>query len=554
MKRTSCKLAICLPLGIAVALLTACGGGGGSAPSPPPPGSISFSTSQVSFKAVGPYAQAPQDQTVAGTVTGVTSGTVYVKVVGNNTVADSSNGFFTVSNMTLSGDSGQANVVPAIPWSIGAGHFQGSIVVTTCLNDPTCQTGQLTGSPQTIPVSYDIGSGVDGDTVTPRVVPADTAGKVILRGSGFTKATSVTFGAVAATSMSVVSDSEIDASYPSLPAGTYPVTIDSGSISDTASLVAVSVPAFTATIVPYPAGVGIQTPIGIVYDAQRSALFVALPGMQLPWVTVLRYAFDGSAWGPPTQVSIFGIYDIQLSPDGTHLLALTNDEDTASIIELDPVTLAQTSSTTISASLTAPACGFAFANDGNAIVTAESNTGAAFGPSFVFGTLSGTVTPMSQSGGCNPVASGNGAFVALNGATFDASSETISPSGAQTGTQASGDLAGDRFLNGNAVEDQAGQILGYLNGPYTVINPAGTRGYSLTADPTTCVPILTTFDLTGTPSGNPYEFPVLGSPIDIPDNPSNSCMATLEGYVLTITPDGSAAFIAGPGGVAVQPL
>lgn len=121
------------------------------------------------------------------------------------------------------------------------------------------QKHQLAGSPVTIPVSYSIGSGVDGDTVTPRVVAAGAAGTVILRGSGFTGATDVSFGSEAATSITVVSDSEIDASYPVLPAGTYPVTINSGSISDTASLVAASSPAFTATSITYPAGVGGQT-------------------------------------------------------------------------------------------------------------------------------------------------------------------------------------------------------------------------------------------------------------------------------------------------------
>jgi hypothetical protein len=554
METASRKLAFGASLACAAVVLSACGGGGGgSAPPPPPPGTISFSTNAVTFKAAGPYAQPPSGQIISGTVTGVTSGTVYVKVVGNNTVPNGSNGFFTVTDMTITGDSGQASVAPAIPSSIGAGNFQGSIVVTTCLNDSTCQTGQLAGSPTTIPVYYDIASGVDGDTVTPRVVAANAAGEVILRGSGFTGATSVSFGSTAATSMTVVSDSEIDASYPALPAGTYPVTIDSGSIGDTASLVAVSAPAFAATTVPYPAGVS-GTPLGIVYDAQRTALFVLLPGMQPPNVTLLRYAFDGSAWGSATQVSLFDVYQIQLSPDGAHLLALANSLDTASIVELDPVTLAQTNSTTISSSIATYACGFAFADDGNAIVSTASDTGTGFAPGFVFGAFSRAVTPLYQSGGCNPVASGNGAFVALDGATFDASSETVSLQGAQTGAGTSDDFAGDRFLNGNAVENQLGQTLGYVNSSYSVINPAGTRGYALSADPSSCVPILTTFDLTGTPSGSPYEFPVVGTPLAVADSPSGACLSSLEGYLLAISPDGATVFIAGPGAVVVQPL
>lgn len=556
MKTASRKLAIGASLSCAAALLSSCGGGGGgSAPPPPPPGTISFSTNQATFEAAGPYAQAPAAQTISATVTGVTSGTVYVKVVGNNTVPNSPNGFFTVTNMTITGDSGQASVVPAIPSSIGAGSFQGSVVVTTCLNDPTCQTGQLAGSPETIPVSYDIASGVDGDTVTPQVVAANTAGKVILRGTGFTNATSVSFGSVAATSMTVVSDSEIDASYPALPAGSYAVTIDSGSISDTASLVAVSPPAFAATIAPYPATIGGQTPLGIVYDAQRTALFVLLPGAQPPEGILLRYAFDGGAWGSPTQVSIFGVYQVQLSPDGTHLLALINNGDLLSIAELDPVTLAQTNITTIQGNDETPACGFALANDGNAIVSTESNTAAPFGSGFVFGTFSRVVTPMSAGGGCNPVASGNGAVVAMNGADFVTSSETVIQPGPQTEMPAVGDFAGDTFVSGDAVQNQSGQALGYLSSSYSVINPAGTRAYGLGADPTTCVPILSTYDLTATPSGSPQpQFPVLGTPVTLPDSPANACLSNPAGYLLTISQDGATVFIAGPGGVIVQPL
>jgi hypothetical protein len=166
----------------------------------------------------------------------VTTGTVYFKIVANNAIANSPNGLFTITDLVIAGFSGQASVVPAIPSSIGAGSFNGSITVTACLNDPSCQTGQITVSPQTIAINYDIASGVDGSTITPRAVPANSSGTVILRGAGFTGVTSLSFGSTAATSMTVVSDSEIDAAYPALPAGTYSVTLSPGSTSYAASL------------------------------------------------------------------------------------------------------------------------------------------------------------------------------------------------------------------------------------------------------------------------------------------------------------------------------
>jgi hypothetical protein len=512
---------------------------------------VVFSTNTVSFKAAAPFAPAPATQTITGTVTGVTSGTLYVTVQVNNP-----NSLFTVTSPTITGSSGQISEIPAIPSGLSVGSFSGSITVNVCLNDATCQTGQLSGSPQTIPVSYVIASGVDGNTVTPRVVPANTDGTVILRGAGFTGATSVNFGAAAASSLTVVSDSEIHASYPALAAGSYPVTINSGNISFSASMLAVSPPAFTATAIPYLSGDALIYPdtAGIEYDAERTALFVLLPGGNSMNPTLLRYAFDGSAWGSPTQVSMAGLQRVHLSPDGTHLLALVMPDSTdTSMVELDPVTLAQTKVTTV-ANPTVPvsganACGFAIANDGNAIVEFASGDNA-----FAFGTSSRVFTPMSTGGSCDPIASGNGAVVALGGTNYLASSGTFTQQGAQTDSEATGDFVGDKFVYSGSVEDGAGEFLGYTQGLFgQTINSPGTRVYGITLDPNLGVPTLATFDLTATPSGNPPVFPQLGTAMAIPDTCSpGSCSGGF--YALATTPDGSVIFIAGPDGVIVQPI
>ena len=324
----------------AVLLTSSCGGGSSSGGSTGGQGSVSFSTSTISFKASAPFALAPATQTVTGVVTGVSSGTIYVTIQSNDP-----DNLFTVTNLTIAGDSAQVSIIPALP-SLQAGSYSGSITISACLNDSTCNTGQLSGSPRTIPVNYDIASGVDGDTVTPHVVAANVAGKVILRGSGFTGATNVSFGSIAASAISVVSDSEIDASYSTLAAGTYPISIDSGGISYTASLVAVAAPPFTAVAIPLPAGdVPINPdPPGIEYDAQRTALFVLLPGGNSISPALVRYSFDANTgtWGAPTQISMDGLEQVLLSPDGTHLLAMVSpDSGHTSMVELDPVTMAQ---------------------------------------------------------------------------------------------------------------------------------------------------------------------------------------------------------------------
>ena len=556
MKTESRKLARGLLLGCAAAILTSScgggGGGGGGGGSSAPPGTISFSANAVSFKAVGPWAAAPAAQPISATVTGITTGTVYYKIVANNAVQNSSNGLFTVTDVIISGDIGSTSVIPAIPSSIGIGTFKGTITVTACLNDSTCQSGQLAGSPETISVEYDIGSGVDGNTITPGVVAANTAGTVILRGSGFTGATSVSFGSVPASSITVVSDTEIDASYPSLPAGTYPVTIDSGAISYTASLDAVSSPAFTATTITYPSGVGGDSvgQIGTEYDPWHTALFILFRGETYTNPKLVRYAFDGSQWDAPTEFSVPGLVAFHLSSDGTRLLALVApDSAHTSIVELDPVTLAQTTVTTVANPSAADhPCGFALANDGNAFVSLS------YSPGFAFGTSSRTFTPLSAGPGCESlVASGNGAFVAMNDSTYDASSGMMTQGGAQTSSSTTADFVGDRFLDSGAVYSGKGQALGYVGQGLAqggVINPAGTRAYSLTQDATDDL-TLSTFDLTAapTPAGSQYpEYPVLGTPITL-------ASSFTEGlYLGAITPDGATTFFAGPLELIVQPV
>jgi hypothetical protein len=550
--KTACRKLTCgFVLSCAVTLLTSsCGGGGGGSPSPPPM-TLSLSTGAVSFKAAGPYAVAPPTQAITGTVTGVSSGTVYLKVVANNTVPNSSNGLFTVANLLVTGFSGQADVVPAIPSSIGAGSFKGSITVTACLNDPSCQTGQLAVNPQTVAVNYDIGSGVDGNTVTPRAVAANAAGSVILRGAGFTGVTSVSFGSVAATSVTVVSDTEIDASYPALPAGSYSVTLP-GNAGYSASLIAIAPPAFIASSVPYPASVEPnyqELPI-LEYDAPRTALFILIPGSISPSPTLLRYVFDGSEWGTPTQISMAGLIQVHLSPDGSRLLALVApDGGHTSMLELDPVTLAQNKVTTVANHFSSfdNACGFALANDGNAIVGNAEDFG------FAFGTFSGVFTPLSSGGGCSQVASGNGAFVAQNTSMFLASSETVTDASAQTGSGTTADFAGDKFATFGVVDNRTGHVLGNVNGIFgQVINAAGTRLYGVMPDPVSFQPTLVTVDLTATPTGSTPLFPQIGTPITLPGCPVGGCPEVF--YALATTPDGATIFIATPTYFVVQPI
>jgi hypothetical protein len=205
-------------------------------------------------------------------------------------------------------------------------------------------------------------------------------------------------------------------------------------------------------------------------------------------------------------------------------------------------------------------CGFALANDGNAIVGSANNTG------FVYRTFSHTFTPLSSGPACStPIASGNGAVVALNGFTYLASSSTVVRSGPTVAYGAFTDFAGETLINSGDVYTRDGQLLGGITGLAAgVLNAPGTRVYGLTSDPSTCGPVLATWDLTVAPVSPGPLYGMLGTPIPLPTIPPNVGVCLSENppfWLAAITPDdGTVFFAASPNGnptfptfITVQP-
>ena len=143
-----------VPVILVLAGLTACGGGGGGGGggSNPPPQSgltLSLSTNTITFNSVPPSAPAPVD--VTATLTGTGSGTLFILVgTSNPAVANITNVFVTGPT------TGQGTIVPGSPAGLGAGSFTATIQVRACLNDSTCASGEVRGSPQTINITYNI--------------------------------------------------------------------------------------------------------------------------------------------------------------------------------------------------------------------------------------------------------------------------------------------------------------------------------------------------------------------------------------------------------------
>lgn len=136
-----------------VTLLQGCGGGGGGGGrSAGPTGSISISPTSLTFIASGPSVQqSPPPQKVIGTVTGVSSGTLYILVTGSGSAIGNISPVILTSQTT-----GEATVSVPLANSLGVGTHTGTITVRACLNDPSCNGTNLQGSPTTINVTYHV--------------------------------------------------------------------------------------------------------------------------------------------------------------------------------------------------------------------------------------------------------------------------------------------------------------------------------------------------------------------------------------------------------------
>lgn len=583
----------------AICFLSSCGGGGGGGSSGPPPSTFSLSTNSLSFSASSPISPAPPAQTVGGSVTGSLSGTLYIVVKATGTAVA------TVTNFAVSGNSGQAQVEVLSPTAVGSGTFSSSIEVQACLNDATCATGQLAGSPQTINVTYTVATPTLADSVMPHAIPAGASGQVVIRGHGFSGATAVSFGGTAATALTVVSDSEIRATYPSLAAGTYALQVNSGSVAFSGSVVAVPTPGYAAVLLPYPqATTSVRR---IIYDAPRQALYVAGGNTNTGQSEIWWYTYSAATWSTPTAIVVPQLQDISLSADGSQLFVLTS----STILQYDPANLSAGPSNTINAptsllSQKIPITdtswlsdtlhpvsmdGLAITNDGTAIITARYTDDTSGGPaySWYYSFAAGTFAPIEPFVNFNLFALGTGGDSAqitatadgsrallssvpnlLNQAfpilTFDASVSRMSVSTMtfieEDSRWVAADGAGDRLIpqvgsqfTAYNVYDASYNLLGTIpypdNGAYpalqVLLNPQGTRAYLMINQQVVPYMVIRAYDLTASVAGG--AFPQVGADIamtyPVQENPGS-----LRG---TVSPDGTTLFVAGDQGLEVVP-
>jgi hypothetical protein len=139
-------------------ILAACsGGGGGGGDSNNGSSGLSLSTNVITFTAPNTNST-PPSQIITATVTGVTSGTLYIKIVSTGPAVASITNIIITSTTT-----GQGTINPAPANILGPGVHTSTVTVYACTTDPNCSSGQLAGSPQTVNVTYTI-TGVAAST------------------------------------------------------------------------------------------------------------------------------------------------------------------------------------------------------------------------------------------------------------------------------------------------------------------------------------------------------------------------------------------------------
>jgi len=573
--------AICaIAVGLAALGLQGCGGGGGSNPPNPPSGQATFSVTPtaLTFSATSSTSTAPAPQTVTGTVSngGSLSGTLYIVVsplTPTSPVGD-------IGSFIVNGNSGQATVTPRAPDVLGAGSHPGTITVRACMDDPTCATGELAGSPKTINVSYSIGASTPPNAVMPHVAVAGRSAEVVIRGAGLNNTTSVKFGSADAASFTIVSDTEVRATYPALAAGTHVVSLTPNTGAG-GSIVAVAPVTYAQTTLPFPEQAA-QGLTFLLYDAERQALLAGgrffSPGSGAPEPNkVWRYTYAAGAWSGPTTIPIDNLADAEWSPDGSRLIA----SNRASVLELSPDVLS-TLRTVPGPKLggtTETLGSIAIENDGHALISWHGGFPAPDGV-YYYAIASGTFVRMALTSLEQEPYAMTGT---LDGSRAFGTVSAISPSqpildySASTGRRSFTVTSDQQYpftVNANASRIIVHERHGFT--PYGRVYPSDYAapftpmgilpGWQFTGDIDHSIRAvivdregkrayvlywsseLRTFDISQAPAGG-GEFPELGTPIvlTIPDPVRE------WGPTTAITPDGNTLFFAGRDGVLVVP-
>lgn len=407
-------------------------------------------------------------------------------------------------------------------------------------------------SPISIPITMELDR-PQVSFVSPYVAAENSSGEVILRGDHFAQAsiTQVDFGGIDATSFRVISDTEIRATHPPLPAGSYPVGVSTTGTSLGSAATLVVMPAVASSITT---GTVTSLKHGTwTFDQERRAMLVGNVN------TYERHAYTGAGWTSLSRIPAFPsripgnppvlCEGIALSADGKDLFVLTADRR---IGRLDPVTLLEKSTSEVALANVNSLQGIFATSDGNVLILVRSSVGESvqlhkyeprndtltkvggFNYQFAVGAISGDANRILILGDVLP------SNPSLQ--FYDASSGTLSSpvQGVTSGGTLQLDRTGARIMIGGTLFDQSlneiGSVGPVVGGSCTfngaaVLSPDGTRAYRPCDDLNAIKPI-TTYDLTA-----PAPFAVSGTVTLIGAGSVNQSIIAGDGTALLILTD-----------------
>ncbi|HZQ36026.1 MAG TPA: IPT/TIG domain-containing protein, partial [Dehalococcoidia bacterium] len=414
----------------------------------------------------------------------------------------------------------------------------------------------------TVPITL-VTSDFGVNFVSPYTVKAAVGGNVIIRGYGFTGATSLDFGGTPASAFTVVSDTEIRASHPALAAGSYSVQVTKagGPLPTRAHLVVIDPPAFAATTLARPAG----TPgnaVNLIYDAERKALYL----MDAQNSRIERYRFNG--FWLPVEVQGFpggGASRIALAPDGTQLLLVFNNSPTFLSLGLPFFSSVAVSGGSVDLGAGAHLNLLDFANDGRAVISAFSpNKGISLARFDMLSQYLSAASTLPDLTNRTVVASADGGTLVLPTFeplapafakpvfVYDASSGTLAQANISTTRteHASVSRDGSRVIlvSAELTPNQTTTVYDYASGVFSSRGtlPAGLSGFVISPDGSTAYAYFP--GVTNTIRKFDLNAPGLPQTASVPVASPGSLF-----NAMTISPDGGTLFVAGDAQVLIVP-
>jgi cysteine-rich repeat protein len=396
--------------------------------------------------------------------------------------------------------------------------------------------------------------------VAPYVGGAGRGGTLRVRGAGFRfpgPTVTVGIGDVVLGPVLPDSDTQVSVSYPPLPEGRYPVTLNGSTLAPAGPELVIVPP----TPAVYQAIDAHGRWARIVYDAERRTIY----GANTLDHQIERVAFAGGAWSKLSPLAMPRLADIAMAPDGRSLIVLCETEISA--ISLTDGALTSVLLATLIADRF---CGsvlhqFAAANNGKMIVTSRLNSCLGYSPMYTFDLLDHSLVPLVAShytstyisGVVAGSADGSRIYVGDDGSfhmmVFESLSNTTTRSfPTVNGTEISVSSDAFRVVVNGSVYSRSLTLLGRM--PYfhngAVVSQDSTRAVLYFFD--SAGDHLEIYNLNGSPQSD-AQYPVLGT-VMLPHRANGANGSIYTPVTMAMSPEDRVVFISGDGKLLVVPI